>query len=257
MSGNFDIEKDTLEVFEIQQLPRSSINEAAYNPRKISSVARRKLKRGLKKFGLVQPIIVNTTTMNVIGGHQRLSIMDRENKYPDRDYLLTVAGIQVSKEDEVKINIFLNNSAAQGEWDNEMLQEVKLSYPEIDFQKDLGFDMIDMQYIFAGSSLFENDENIFEPAASQADVVDMVEEARAADKLAEARRNVRDMRKAENRGENDYQAMHDDFTLTFVFENNSAKQDFCQRAGIKIGEKFVKSSLLYDVADGKVPMRAR
>lgn len=41
----------------------------------------------------------------------------------------------------------MNNPAAQGEWDNELLQEIKLSYPDIDFQKDLAFDMLDMQYI--------------------------------------------------------------------------------------------------------------
>ncbi|PIE97455.1 MAG: hypothetical protein CR988_07785 [Treponema sp.] len=247
--------KNKIETFTIQEVLRSQIHEAEYNPRKISEEARRKLKKGLKTFGLVQPIIVNKNTMNVVGGHQKLSIMDELNKYPQNDYTLQVSMIAVDKEQEVKINIFLNNPAAQGEWDNELLQEIKLSFPDIDFQKDLGFDMLDMQFIFAGSDLFEEANTLFDPTETQSDVVDMVEEAKKADRLKEARQAARDMRKAENRGEYDYQAKYDDYTLTLVFENNSAKQDFCRRAGIKTSEKFVKSAILYDIADGKINMR--
>ena len=183
--------------------------------------------------------------------------MDEEYKYPKNDYSLQVSMINVDEETEVKINIFLNNPAAQGEWDNELLQEIKLSYPDIDFQKDLAFDMLDMQYIFAGSSLFDDDNNLFDTNPEQNDIVDMVEQAKKADRLKEARQAERDMRKAENRSDDDYQAKYDDYTLTLVFENNAAKQDFCRRAHIETKEKFVKSSILYDVADGKINMRGQ
>ena len=241
----------------MQTVKRSSIHEAPYNPRKISDEARKKLKKGLKTYGLVQPIVVNRLTMNVVGGHQKLSIMDEEYKYPKNDYSLQVSMINVDEETEVKINIFLNNPAAQGEWDNELLQEIKLSYPDIDFQKDLAFDMLDMQYIFAGSSLFDDDNNLFDTNPEQNDIVDMVEQAKKADCLKEARQAEKDMRKAENRSDDDYQAKYDDYTLTLVFENNAAKQDFCRRAHIETKEKFVKSSILYDVADGKINMRGQ
>ena len=166
--------------------------------------------------------------------------------------------INVDEETEVKINIFLNNPAAQGEWDNELLQEIKLSYPDIDFQKDLAFDMLDMQYIFAGSSLFDDEnDSLFDTKTEQKDIADMVEEAKKADRLKAARQAERDMRKADNRSDNDYQAKYDDYTLTLVFENNAAKQDFCKRAHIEAKEKFVKSSILYDVADGKINMRGQ
>lgn len=138
------MENNKFEVYQMQTVKRSSIHEAPYNPRKISDEARKKLKKGLKTYGLVQPIVVNRLTMNVVGGHQKLSIMDEEYKYPKNDYSLQVSMINVDEETEVKINIFLNNPAAQGEWDNELLQEIKLSYPDINFQKDLAFDMLDM-----------------------------------------------------------------------------------------------------------------
>ena len=85
----------------------------------------------------------------------------------------------------------------------------------------------------------------------------MVEQAKKADRLKEARQAERDIRKAENRSDDDYQAKYDDYTLTLVFENNAAKQDFCRRAHIETKEKFVKSSILYDVADGKINMRGQ
>ena len=37
----------------------------------------------------------------------------------------------------------------------------------------------------------------------------------------------------------------------------SAKQDFCRRVYIETKEKFVKSSILYDVADGKINTRGQ
>lgn len=249
------MENNKYEKYQIETVARSSIHEAPYNPRKISDEARKKLKKGLEQYGLVQPIVVNRLTMNVVGGHQKLAIMDKGNKYPENDYMLQVAMIKVDEETEVKINIFLNNPAAQGEWDNELLQEIKIAYPDIDFQKDLAFDMLDMQYIFAGSDLFDDANNLFDPKEEQDDIVDMVEQTKKADRLKEARQAERDMRKAENRSNDDYQAKYDDYTLTLVFENNAAKQDFCRRANIKPNEKFIKSAILYDVADGKINMR--
>ena len=162
------MENNKFEVYQIQTVQRSSIHEAPYNPRKISNEARKKLKKGLKTYGLVQPIVVNRKTMN-----------DDEN------------------------------------------------------------------------------DTLFDTKPEQEDIVDMVEEAKKADRLKAARQAERDMRKADNRSDNDYQAKYDDYTLTLVFENNAAKQDFCKRAHIEAKEKFVKSSILYDVADGKINMRGQ
>ena len=246
-----------LENFVMENVSRSQINEAPYNPRKIGEEGRKKLKKGLKTFGLVQPVIVNRQTMNCVGGHQRLAIMDKELNYPAIDYQLQVSMIDVDDETEVKINVFLNNPAAQGEWDEEKLQEIKLSFPEIDFQKDLGFDMLDIQHIFAGSDDFEDIQSIFDPKPEQIDIVDMATAAGKADKVKKARQDERDMRKEENRGEDDYQAKHDNYTITLVFESNSAKADFCQRARLSNERKdaYIKSSVLYDIYDHKVQLR--
>lgn len=52
----------------ITQLPMSSINEATYNPRKISPDKFDALVRKIREFGLVDPLIVNGRTGNTLVG---------------------------------------------------------------------------------------------------------------------------------------------------------------------------------------------
>lgn len=49
------------------------LKPATYNPRQISTKQYNDLKASVKKFGLVDPIIVNKDN-TVVGGHQRLKI---------------------------------------------------------------------------------------------------------------------------------------------------------------------------------------
>ena len=73
------------------ELNRSAIHFADYNPRKLSEESRKTLKRGIKKFGLVGGIVVNKRTgLTVVSGHQRLSVMDELQKFPENDYKIRV-----------------------------------------------------------------------------------------------------------------------------------------------------------------------
>ena len=74
--------KKQMEAYEIKKIKRSQIKLAAYNPRTITDEARKRLKKGLKKFGLVQPLVWNETTGVLVSGHPRLSILDETYKYP-------------------------------------------------------------------------------------------------------------------------------------------------------------------------------
>ena len=64
--------------FEMATINRAEIKNAAYNPRTITDEARKRLKHTLKdkQIGLVQPLIWNKRNGNLVGGHQRLSIID-------------------------------------------------------------------------------------------------------------------------------------------------------------------------------------
>ena len=91
----------------------SDLKPAEYNPRQISTKQYKDLKESIKKFSLVDPIIINKDN-TVIGGHQRLKIC-KELKHIDIDCVV----LDLSKEDERELNIRLNKSG--GEWDFDIL----------------------------------------------------------------------------------------------------------------------------------------
>ena len=82
-------------------LNRSQIHFASYNPRKISEEGRRALKKSIKLYGIVGGIVVNKQTGNtIVGGHQKVSVLDELNKFPDNDYTLRVELIDVDEKKE-------------------------------------------------------------------------------------------------------------------------------------------------------------
>jgi ParB-like chromosome segregation protein Spo0J len=109
-----------------------NLNPASYNPRQISSKQYKDLKESVKKFGLVDPIIVNKDN-TVIGGHQRLKVC-KELKYVDVDCVM----LDLSKEEERELNIRLNKNT--GDFDMDILAN------EFDIEEltDWGFKHIDL-----------------------------------------------------------------------------------------------------------------
>ncbi|MGB3988765.1 MAG: ParB N-terminal domain-containing protein [Minisyncoccales bacterium] len=108
-----------------------------------------KINKSVEKFGQLDPIIFNTRTRKILGGHQRLKVLDSQG-YTE---LFTVAlGAytwafaeadlkELSEKEENAANIALNK--AQGDWDIEQLtinlQELKLD----DMLEFTGFDDIE------------------------------------------------------------------------------------------------------------------
>ena len=58
----------------ITKVKISELKQAEYNPRRMTNKQYEDLKASLEKFGLVDPIIINSDN-TVIGGHQRLKIV--------------------------------------------------------------------------------------------------------------------------------------------------------------------------------------
>lgn len=64
---------------EIRKVYVKHINPAPYNPRvdlQPSDPEYQKLKRSIKEFGFVEPLVWNEHTGNLVGGHQRFKIID-------------------------------------------------------------------------------------------------------------------------------------------------------------------------------------
>lgn len=123
----------------IERIPREKINPALYNPRKDlqpGDPAYEKLKKSLKEFDCVEPLVWNENTGTLIGGHQRLKILDEEG---EKAPWCSIVSLSLAK--EKALNIALNNPSNQGNWDypklEELLGEIKLELEDIEIT---GFD---------------------------------------------------------------------------------------------------------------------
>jgi hypothetical protein len=76
------------------RIHRKQIKNAPYNPRQIDDHARKKLKENIKKKGLLDALVWNKRTGNLVSGHQRISILD-DIAGTDK-YLLDVSVVDLS-----------------------------------------------------------------------------------------------------------------------------------------------------------------
>jgi DNA modification methylase len=97
----------------VKKIEINKLQPASYNPRQISTKQYKDLKESIRKFDLVDPIIVNKD-MTVIGGHQRLKVC-KDLKHTEIDCVV----LDLTKEEERELNIRLNKSG--GEFDMDIL----------------------------------------------------------------------------------------------------------------------------------------
>lgn len=115
-------------------VPAASLQPAPYNPRVIDEDNYERLKESVRRFGLVDPILVNGRTGLVVSGHQRLraAIDIGIERVPIRH-------LDLSEDQERALNIALNNPALMGEYDDAKLAELLAGLPD-DLQALTGFD---------------------------------------------------------------------------------------------------------------------
>lgn len=121
-------------------VPIKNLKLAVYNPRKHTPEAMTQLQESIKRYGLVDPIVVNGAPSRknvVIGGHFRLKAA-KELGYTEMPVVyVNLPDVQKEKE----LNIRLNKNT--GEWDWDML--AKLTEP---FLVDVGFSSEELDKIF-------------------------------------------------------------------------------------------------------------
>ncbi|MEG2286132.1 MAG: hypothetical protein RSB90_11265 [Eubacterium sp.] len=165
--------KSKYQKFIVETINRSDIKNAEYNPRIMDDGARKKLKQGLKKHGLIAAITWNRKTGNIVGGHQRLDVLDSLER--NQNYSLDVCVINVDEREEAVLNVQLNNPSMQGDWDLDKLASMNIDL-DIDFD-EMGFSNIDIDFMFDGddrfTELFETDE-----AVNTKDRLNEIKEAR-------------------------------------------------------------------------------
>lgn len=105
---------------QIQEMNINDITPADYNPRidlNENDDEYKKIKNSIQEFGYVDPIIWNKRTGNIVGGHQRYTVLkDLGHEKVD------VSVVDMSEQDEMALNIALNK--VEGDWDKDKLKEV-------------------------------------------------------------------------------------------------------------------------------------
>ena len=225
------------------ELNRSAIHFAGYNPRKLSEESRKTLKRGIKKFGLVGGIVVNKRTgLTVVSGHQRLSVMDELQKFPENDYRIRVDVIDVDEKQEKELNILMNNPNAQGSWDYDALARL---VPDIDY-KDAGLTDADLNMIGCDFLLQTEEENslagaleeMMQPVAEQKEAEKAARQLERAEKVA----HMKDV-KQQVKEQAQETAANMDAYLMLSFDTWEAKAAFCERFGYDPNMKFIKGEV--------------
>ena len=240
---------------------RSQIHPADYNPRQISDERRKQLKRSIKRYGVVGGIVVNEATgYTIVGGHQKVDVLDELNKYPDNDYALRVEVINVDEKTEKSLNVALNNPNIGGTWDFDKMREL---IPDIDY-KDAGLTDADLNMIGVDFLLQTDGENsiadelndMMQPVTEQKEAEKAERKAerealKAAQAEADRAAKVAHMKEVKQQVKENAQktAENMDAYLMLSFDTFEAKAAFCERFGYDRYTKFVKGEAFDEVIE--------
>lgn len=125
---------------EVKEMKLSEVNPAEYNPRvdlRKGDVEYEKLKHSIEEFGVVQLLVWNKRTGNLVGGHQTYKVLKDLGRETAQ-----FAVIDIPIEKEKILNIGLNKIS--GDWDKEKLYELlqDMNYSEIDLA---GFEKLEIE----------------------------------------------------------------------------------------------------------------
>jgi ParB-like chromosome segregation protein Spo0J len=132
---------------------------AAYNPRKIKPEEMESLRRSIREFGLVQPIVVQMPGNRIIGGHQRVEAAIAEGLKK-----VAVIRLRISDARAQALNLALNRIS--GEWDDAKLADLLRVMEEPDLAST-GFDAEEIADLLDDSLEGRTVEEISPQAAPQ------------------------------------------------------------------------------------------
>jgi len=134
----------------VSYINTSDLVAASYNPRKWDDEAASKLTESIKRFGLVDPLIVNSAPDRkniIIGGHFRYEVAKKLGIKKLPVVYVNIADIKKEKE----LNLRLNRNT--GDWDYELLK-----YFDTSLLLNVGFDDGDLSYIWDEHLSVKDDE---------------------------------------------------------------------------------------------------
>ena len=146
----------------------SDLIRAEYNPRELTKEQQNQLTDSLKRFGLVDPIIVNThkDRKNIlVGGHQRMKVWESMG-----NETIPTVEVNLNLEKEKELNVRLNKNT--GQFDMELIQE----HFETDDLIEWGFDAEELEF-FEPEVLEAEEDDFSVPDEIKTDIVlgDLIE----------------------------------------------------------------------------------
>ena len=110
----------------IERKPLKALKRAAYNPRKKLKEGDKeyeKIKSSIEAFGNVEPLVWNERTGNLVGGHQRMTVL-QDLGYTEAEVVV----VDLDDAQEKQLNVTLNK--VKGRWDFDKLTELLTGMPD-------------------------------------------------------------------------------------------------------------------------------
>ncbi len=206
---------------EIVKIKRSQISLADYNPREISKDAKKRLKSGLEKYGLVSTLVWNKRTGTLVSGHQRLTIMDEKNA--GKDYDITVSAVDLSPKEEAELNVQMNNTGIMGDFDFDKLNEMVKNL-DVDIN-NLGFSDYELDMLFG--------EDGGELERKLADIEQVQEDKGILEDIKKERGEMNKEKAEENSAE---------FYFVVVCDSEKTRSKILTKLGVPTTEEYVSSA---------------
>jgi hypothetical protein len=119
----------------IQSKHISALNPAPYNPRYMTEKQRQGLENSMDEFGIVEPIVWNERSGNIVGGHQRFYKLQKDG-IQETDVVV----VDLDDRKEKALNIALNHKGISGEFDSLKLDALLEEISDEDYFTKLNLD---------------------------------------------------------------------------------------------------------------------
>ena len=137
----------------VQEIKVTELNAAPYNPRVSLEPGMpewEKIKHSIEEFGNVEPIVWNKRTGNVVGGHQRLSVL-KSMGYEE----VPCSVVDLDENEEKLLNLALNK--IKGQWDYDKLEDILRGF-DYEVATASGFSAEEIAVILANNEDLLDDE---------------------------------------------------------------------------------------------------
>jgi DNA modification methylase len=137
---------DSFPNLDVRKIPIGKLIPAEYHPRidlKAGDKEYDKLMQSIEEFGYVEPIVWNEQTGNIVGGHQRLKVLQHLGYYEVDTVVVNMDEVR-----EKALNVALNKIS--GKWDMPKLADVMRNLEEMGFNHEItGFDKKELKSLYS------------------------------------------------------------------------------------------------------------